>query len=97
MRPAAEWNPSCFLLLFGISDLSQLPYRDPYLSFFEREGDVRNCWLGILRDDTPSLDFSEISSHTDVSQDESAIKKLLYGSGTIDDGHPAGRIGREKR
>jgi hypothetical protein len=36
MRPAAEWNPSCFLFCLGISYLSWLPYRDPYLSFFER-------------------------------------------------------------
>ena len=83
MRPAAEWNPSCFLLLFGISYLSQLPYRDPYLSFFERNNDNGIHWLGIWQEDTTNLDHPKISGCTDGSPDENAIKKLLYGSGTI--------------
>jgi hypothetical protein len=97
IRPAAEWNPSCFLLLFGISYLSQLPYHDPYLSFFERNDDNGIYWLGIGHKDAPNLDCPKISGHAHESEHENAVKKLLYGSGTIAEGYPAGLIGRERR
>jgi hypothetical protein len=97
MRPAAEWNPSCFLLLFGISYLSQFPYRDPYLSFFERNHDKGIYWLGIWQEDTTNLVRLKIPDHTDILPDENALKKLLYGSGTIVEEHPAELIRREKR
>jgi hypothetical protein len=84
-------------LAFGISYLSQLPYRDPYLSFFERNDDNGIYWLGIWQEDATSLDRLKISGHTDALPDENALKKLLYGSGTIVEEHPAGLIGRMKR
>lgn len=97
MRPAAEWNPSCFLFCLGISYLSQLPYRDPYLSFFERIDDNVVYWLRICREEGPTLDCSGIPNIEDGSHGEILFKKLLYGSGTIVERHPAGLIGREKR
>jgi hypothetical protein len=84
-------------LAFGISYLSQLPYRDPYLSFFERNNNNGIYWLKIWQEDIPNFDCPKISGHTDGSPDENALKKLLYGSGTIVEGNPAGLIGREKR
>jgi hypothetical protein len=84
-------------LLFGISYLLQLPYRDPYLSFFERNHDNGIYWLGIWQEEATNLDCPKTSSHIDGSRDENALKKLLYGSGTIVEEHPAGLIRREKR